>query len=102
VVRIATRNRPAPDWEYIYKELRKKGVTLQLLWREYREQHPDGFGYSQFCHYFGHNAAIFYSILESAKQNGLNPFDYLSDILTKIPNTQSKELFRLLPYHYFK
>ncbi len=52
-VRIATRNRPAPDWGYIYKELRRKGVTLQLLWREYRLQHPDGFGYSQFCHCFG-------------------------------------------------
>lgn len=52
-VRVATKNRPAPDWEYIYKELRRKGVTLQLLWREYREQHPDGFGYSQFCHCFG-------------------------------------------------
>jgi transposase len=31
------------------KELRHKGVTLQLLWFEYRELHPDGYGYSQFC-----------------------------------------------------
>lgn len=52
-VRVVTRNRPSPDWAYIYKELHRKGVTLQLLWREYREQDPDGFGYSQFCHYFG-------------------------------------------------
>lgn len=27
-----------------------KGVTLQLLWLEYRELHPDGYGYSQFGH----------------------------------------------------
>ena len=38
-----------PDWEMITKELRKKGVTLQLLWREYRDIHIDGLGYSQFC-----------------------------------------------------
>ena len=34
------------------RELRKKGVTLQLLWLEYREAHPDGYGYSQFCHHY--------------------------------------------------
>jgi transposase len=50
----------------------------------------------------GCNAAIFYSVLESAKQNGLNTFEYLSDVLAKIPNTSNSELFRLLPYHYSK
>lgn len=41
-------NRPQPDWEYIHKELKKKGVTLQLLWEEYKEIHPDGYQSSQF------------------------------------------------------
>jgi transposase len=40
---------PCPDWSVIHTELRKKGVTLRLLWVEYREAHPDGYGYSQFC-----------------------------------------------------
>ncbi len=31
------------------KEMRRKGVTLALLWEEYRGAHPDGFGYSWFC-----------------------------------------------------
>jgi transposase len=38
-----------PDWSVIHSELRKKGVTLRLLWVEYREAHPEGYGYSQFC-----------------------------------------------------
>lgn len=38
-----------PDWQYIHLELRKKGVTLRLLWMEYLENHPQGYGYSQFC-----------------------------------------------------
>ena len=46
------RPRPMPDWSYVHTELRKKGVTLQLLWLEYREPHPDGLGYSQFCHHY--------------------------------------------------
>ena len=40
---------PCPDWSLIHTELRKKAVTLRLLWVEYREAHPDGYGYSQFC-----------------------------------------------------
>ena len=45
-----TKNgKPLPDMEYIHKELRRKGVTLQLLWEEYKQAHPDGYQRSQFC-----------------------------------------------------
>jgi len=43
------RERQAPDLPWIHQELRKAGVTLQLLWEEYRSGHPEGYGYSQFC-----------------------------------------------------
>jgi len=43
---------PEPDWEYIHKELRKKGVTLQLLWEEYKEQYPDGYQSTQFYEHY--------------------------------------------------
>lgn len=33
------------------KELKKKHVTRQILWEEYRTQYPDGFGYTWFCHH---------------------------------------------------
>jgi len=42
--------RPLPDWEVVHREARKKAVTLRLLWREYRDVHADGLGYTQFCH----------------------------------------------------
>jgi len=38
-----------PDWEQVRKELKKRSVTLRLLWEEYREDHPGGYGYSQYC-----------------------------------------------------
>ncbi len=41
--------KPEPDFAVVHKELRKKGVQLTLLWFEYRELHPDGYSYSQFC-----------------------------------------------------
>ncbi len=43
------RRRPEPDWARVYQELRHKGVTLQLLWLEYKQAHPDGYQYSRFC-----------------------------------------------------
>ena len=42
----------APDFAAVKKELATKGVTLQLVWLEYKELHPDGYGYSQFCHLY--------------------------------------------------
>lgn len=42
-------SRPLPDFEAVHRELRRKHVTLALLWEEYRGAFPDGFGYSRFC-----------------------------------------------------
>ena len=44
--------RQMPDMKYLYQELRKKGVTLQLLWYEYKQSNPDGYQYSQFCSHY--------------------------------------------------
>jgi len=44
--------RPRPDWSVVAADMRRRGVTLQLLWQEYREQHPDGYSYSQFRRYY--------------------------------------------------
>lgn len=46
---VAADQRPQPDWPHIYKELRRRDVTLALLWDEYRGRGPDGYGYSRFC-----------------------------------------------------
>jgi transposase len=37
-----------PDFEYLYKELKRPHVTMQLLWQEYKEENPDGYQYSWF------------------------------------------------------
>lgn len=41
--------RPRPDYAAIHRELKRKGVTLFLLWQEYKEARPEGYQYSQFC-----------------------------------------------------
>lgn len=46
---IALELRPQPDWVTVHQELRRKGMTLLLLWQEYKTAHPDGLRYSWFC-----------------------------------------------------
>ena len=41
--------RQMPPMDYLHRELKKKRVTLQLLWYEYKKTNPDGYQYSQFC-----------------------------------------------------
>jgi len=43
------RECPGPDWTEVDQELRKKGVTLSLLWQEYKEEHAEGYQYSRYC-----------------------------------------------------
>jgi len=45
---------PLPDWVKIHTELRRKGVTLFLLWQEYKAAYPEGFQYSRFCELYRH------------------------------------------------
>ncbi len=44
--------RPLPDWPEVHKELGRRSVTLRLLWQEYRERFPNGYGYTQYCEYY--------------------------------------------------
>jgi len=41
-------DRALPDWRQLHLELKKSGVTLMLLWQEYRAAQT-GYAYSQFC-----------------------------------------------------
>jgi len=49
----AERRRPLPDPAQLHTELKRAGVTLQLLHHEYLERHPDGYRYTQFCGHYG-------------------------------------------------
>jgi transposase len=43
------RHKDEPDWTRVHHELRRPGVTLLLLWEEYRAAHPGGYAYSRWC-----------------------------------------------------
>jgi transposase len=44
------RQRPQPDWNDIHAQLQQhRHLTLQLVWEESRQAHPEGYRYSWFC-----------------------------------------------------
>lgn len=51
-VKPGMRRRPEPSWADLVIEMKKPGVTLLILWEEYRAIHPGGYGYSRFCDLF--------------------------------------------------
>jgi transposase len=54
---LVEQPRQPPDFVYLHRELRRKAVTLMLLWQEYKAAHPDGYQYSQFCNLYRNWAA---------------------------------------------
>jgi transposase len=45
--------RPLPDWAKVHEELKRRGVTLMILWEEFRAEAPDGHSYARFCQIYG-------------------------------------------------
>lgn len=44
-----------PDWAAVHQELKRKGMTKQLLWEEYTQQYPNRcYSYSQYCDRYLH------------------------------------------------
>lgn len=40
------------EFEYYTRELKRPGVTLQVLWHEYKQTNPEGYSYTQFCYHY--------------------------------------------------
>jgi len=69
--------KPQPSWEYIHKEMRRKGATLAVLYEEFIEINPDGISYSQFCRrYKEYNKSLPVSARNTYQAGQQNMVDY--------------------------
>lgn len=62
--------KPLPDWTKVRAELGRKGMTLRLLWEEYRQIHPQGYGYSRFCELYQEWAGTLEPVLRQVHAPG--------------------------------
>src|SRR6266404_429135 len=79
------RRRAEPDWAAVHRELKRKHVTLQILWDEYIERHPEGYRYSRFCELYRGWAARLSVTMRQSHAGGDKLFvDYAGDTVPVI------------------
>jgi len=77
--------RPMPDWAEVHAERKRPGVTLQLLWLEYKTAHPDGYQYTQFCEHYHRWRKQLEPVLRQVHQAGEKVFvDYAGQTMPVI------------------
>jgi len=86
------RGKVRPDFAYIHNELKKKGVTRQLLWEEYREKHSEGMGYTQFCYHYGQWVKQLNVSMRQVHKGGEKLFIDYSGLKGKISDPESGEV----------
>jgi len=80
--------RPMPEMDYIHRELRRDGVTLQLLWSEYKDKEPAGYQYSQFCERYRRWAGRLDVVLRQEHRAGEKLFvDYAGSTMPVVDRT---------------
>lgn len=50
--RSVAQRKTAPDWDWVYEQMQMADATLERIWREWRESHPQGIGYSAFTEHY--------------------------------------------------
>jgi transposase len=72
--------REMPEIGYLAAEMKKRHVTLHLLWLEYKDDHPDGYQYTQFCEYYRREKKKLDVVLRQEHRAGEKLFtDYAGD-----------------------
>jgi transposase len=92
--------RVLPDWAVIHRELRRKGVTLQLLWEEYVDAHRGAatYRYTQFCHlYQGYAARLKRSMRQTHRAGEKLFIDYAGQTVPVIDRVTGE----IRPAHIF-
>jgi transposase len=87
------RRHVEPDWASIHRELKRKHVTLSILWDEYIERHPDGYRYSRFCELYRSWQAKLSVTMRQAHAGGDKLFvDYAGDTVPVIVDRLTGEV----------
>ncbi len=86
--KASRRQKSEPDWAFVARELKRKHVTLQVLWEEYIAAHPDGYRYSRYCDLFRNWHGRLPLVMRQSHSGGEKLFvDYAGD---KVPIVDRK------------
>ncbi len=92
-VKPGRRRLSEPDWSMVARELKRKHVTLQVLWEEYNALHPDGYRYSRFCDLFRRWEGRLPLVMRQSHAGGERLFlDYAGDTVPVVINRRTGEV----------
>ena len=84
-----------PDMTYINSELKRKGVTIYLLWKEYIKDNPDGYRYTQFCHYYAEFKKTLNPVMRFNHKMGEKVFVDFSGLKPSIKNPLNGDIIEV-------
>ena len=90
-VSVVEKARALAELAHVHEELRRPGVTLQLLWVEYLEKHPQGYRYSQFCELYRRWARVLSPTMRHVHRAGEKVFVDFSGKQPSIVDRRSGE-----------
>jgi transposase len=91
-VKAGRRKQAEPDWSVVARELKRKHVTLQVLWEEYIAEHPDGYRYSRWCDLFRRWEGRLPLVMRQSHGGGEKLFvDYAGDTVPVVVDRRSRE-----------
>ena len=92
-VKPGRRKLPEPDWALVARELKRKHVTLQVLWEEYYAANPDGYRYSRWCDLFRRWEGRLPLVMRQSHAGGEKLFvDYAGDTVPVVVNRRTGEI----------
>lgn len=92
-VKPGQRKQPEPDWSVVARELKRKHVTLQVLWEEYIAEHPDGYRYSRWCDLFRYWEGRLPLVMRQSHAGGEKLFvDYAGDTVPIVVDRRTGEI----------
>ena len=91
-VKPGRRKLPEPDWAVVARELKRKHVTLQILWEEYYAANPDGYRYSRWCDLFRRWEGRLPLVMRQSHAGGEKLFvDYAGDTVPVVVDRRTGE-----------
>jgi transposase len=92
-VKPGRRKQAEPDWSVVARELKRKHVTLQVLWEEYYAANPGGYRYSRWCDLFRRWEGRLSLVMRQSHAGGEKLFvDYAGDTVPVVINRRTGEI----------
>lgn len=85
---------PAPDWQIVHQEMKKKGVTLVLLWEEYKQIYPQGYQYSRFSELYRNFRAKLHPTMRQTHKAGEKLFVDFSGLTVPWVDKLTGEIYK--------